>query len=122
MAGTYEDDFFSDSILQFLREPSESELEELMEGAEAFTPEIENEAQHRRKPGPIFEAATPGELEQKYDEVYKYMGESFRSVKEMATATPQTGGDSQARPERYSRTILRGGTQIRRQRVRTIQC
>ena len=54
MAGTYEDDFFSDSILHFLREPSESELEELMEGAEAFTPEIENEAQHRKKPAAPF--------------------------------------------------------------------
>ena len=38
-------------------------------------------------------AKTQGEkLEQKYDEVYKYMGESFQSVEEMARAAPQTGG------------------------------
>ena len=34
MAGTCEDDFFNDSILQFLREPTGSELEELMKGAD----------------------------------------------------------------------------------------
>ena len=42
MAGTCEDDFFNDSILQFLREPTGSKLEELMEGADAFIEEIEN--------------------------------------------------------------------------------
>ena len=67
MAGTCEDDFFSDSILQFLREPTGSELEELMEGAEAFIAEIENEEQHRKEPSPVFEAATPGDL-QKFKE------------------------------------------------------
>ena len=54
MAGTCEDDFFNDSILQFLREPTGSELEELMEGADAFIEEIENELQHRNKsPAPF---------------------------------------------------------------------
>ena len=67
MAGTCEDDFFSDSILQFLREPTGSEFEELMEGAEAFIAEIENEAQHRKEPCLVFEAATPGDL-QKFKE------------------------------------------------------
>ena len=38
-----------------------------MEGAEAFIAEIENEAQHRKEPRPIFEAATPGDL-QKFKE------------------------------------------------------
>ena len=57
---------FSESILQFLREPTGSELEELMEGAEAFIAEIENEAQHRKEPHPTFEAAT-GDL-QKFKE------------------------------------------------------
>ena len=67
MAETCEDNFFSDSILQFLREPTGSELEELMKGAEAFIAEIDNEAQHRKEPHPIFEAATSGEL-QKFKE------------------------------------------------------
>ena len=67
MAGTCEEDFFNDSILQFLREPTGSELEELMEGADAFTEEIENKAQHRNEPHPIFEAATPDDL-QKFKE------------------------------------------------------
>ena len=67
MAGTCEDEFFSDSILQFLREPTGSKLEELMEGAEAFIAEIENEAQHQKEPRPIFKAATPGDL-QKFKE------------------------------------------------------
>ena len=31
--------FFNDSILQFLREPTGSELEELMEGADVFIEE-----------------------------------------------------------------------------------
>ena len=44
MAGTGEDDFFSDSIPQFLREPTGTELEELMEGTEAFIAEIANES------------------------------------------------------------------------------
>ena len=43
------------------------------------------------------------------------MGKSFRSVEDMAKAAPQTRGDSQTSTERHSRTILRGGTQIRRQ-------
>jgi len=67
MVGTCEDDFFNDSILQFLREPTGSELEELMEGADAFIEEIENELQHRNKTRPIFEAATPDDL-QKFKE------------------------------------------------------
>ena len=62
MAGTSEDDFFNDSILQFLRELTGSELEELMEGADAFIEEVENEPQHRNKTRPIFEAATPDDL------------------------------------------------------------
>jgi len=68
MAGTCEDDFFNDSILQFLREPTGSELEELMEGADAFIEEIENEPQTpKQEPRPIFEAATPDDL-QKFKE------------------------------------------------------
>ena len=53
MAGTCEDDFFNDSILQFLREPTGSKLEELMEGADAFIEEIENKAQQRNEPAPL---------------------------------------------------------------------
>jgi len=68
MAGTCEDDFFNDSILQFLREPTGCKLEELMEGADAFIEEIiENEPQHQNKTHPIFEAATPDVL-QKFKE------------------------------------------------------
>ena len=67
MAGTCEDDFFNDSILQFLREPTGSKLEEFMEGADVFIEEIENEAQQWNEPHPIFEAATPDNL-QKFKE------------------------------------------------------
>ena len=107
MAGTCEDDFFNDSILQFLREPTGSELKELMEGADAFIEKIENKAQHRNEPRPIFEAATPDDLQkfqgeklkQKYNKVCNY--KLFRSMEDMAKAAPQARG-----------TILRGGMQI----------
>ena len=38
-----------------------------MEGADVFTEEIENKVQHRNEPRPIFEAATPDDL-QKFKE------------------------------------------------------
>ena len=59
--------FSSDGILQFLREPSGSELEELMEGTEAFIAETENKVQHQKEPCPIFKAASPGKI-QKFKE------------------------------------------------------
>ena len=45
MAGTCEDDLMTASIL----ETTGSELEELMEGGDAFIEEIDNKPQHRNK-------------------------------------------------------------------------
>ena len=50
MAGTCEDDLMTASIL----ETTGSELEELMEGGDAFIEEIDNKPQHRNKTRAIF--------------------------------------------------------------------
>ena len=93
------------------------------------TPEVENEPAHRSKTRPIFEAATPDDL-QKFKEknlnknttkstntwVNRFEAwRTWRKLPHKLEEIPKT------RTERHSRTILCRGTQIRRQRVRAGQ-